>query len=404
MNTSRERLEECRTQLDQPSAWWRFSPELELEFIRRTGQSFLPIARSAFWAVIALVLIVMLADQWLLEARLDAPVVAAMFGVEIPLMIGLYLFVGRLPGETLPKLMAGVMAFQGLMFTWVALQLAAAGDTVPYLYEILVLYQFFLFFFTGVMFVPAVVLGALCIALAVAGYVAIGIDSVGVARVALFLLATYGIGVVVRYLLERILRQDFLIRIVSEEASRTDPLTSLLNRRGFETGLSKLLGHARRYQCPVGLLMIDLDNFKQVNDSMGHAEGDALLVSVAGVLETIARRSLDLISRSGGDEFVVAVYDASEQSVKEIADKLESALAEASARWTQSVPALGASVGAVWFAPADTPADTSAMLEVLDRTLYDAKRAGKGQVKYERTGKWSNADELLGAPLDQAGV
>lgn len=402
MSTSRKRLAEIRSHLDKPTTWWRFSPALEVEFRRRAGESYLPVARSAFLAVIALVAIAMVADQWVLEARLDMPIVIAMFAIEFPMMVGLYWFVGRLPSDKVPTLMTAVMVIQAVIFIWVTLRLADPSDEVPYLYEILVLYQYFLFFFTGVMFVPALVLGVIVITASVGGYVLIGVDGPSVARVALFLVATAGIGIVVRYLAERILREDFLIRILSEEASRTDPLTGLLNRRGFQVGLDRLLRQARRDRRPVGLLMIDLDNFKQVNDRLGHARGDTLLEQVACVLESVGRRPLDLISRSGGDEFVVALYDAPEPSVPAIAEKLKSALSHSFGEWKATVPELGASVGAAWFAPGDAPANSGAMLEVLDRALYAAKRAGKDQVNYQRTGVWDNADLLSAEPMSPA--
>ena len=399
MSSSQQRIRDLKGQFGGPVARLRFAPAIEREFLHQTGAAFVPVARTAFLAVLALIVVIVAADWWLMARRVDAVIVAVMLSVEFPLMIGLYIYVGRLKQYArLPNVMTALMLFQCFMFCWVTARVAAPGDAVPYLYEVMVLYLFFLFFFTGVMFYPAVLLGTLAVTVSAIAYLYTGIQPAAVVRAALFLLASAAVGVVVRYLMERLLRIEFLHRAISEEASRTDPLTDLLNRRGFEQGLNTLLRHAKRDHCPVGLLMIDLDNFKQVNDTMGHAQGDALLVAVSRVLEGFARRPLDLACRSGGDEFVLALHDAPESSIPDLAGKLRGALCEHVQPWKKVAPTVGVSVGAVWFAPGDAPADVSAMLEVLDRALYDAKRAGKGQVKYHNTGSWDDASALAQAP------
>lgn len=396
-----QRLQQIRAQLGAPLARLNFEPEFERDFRRQTGRAFKPIACSAFIAVLALIAVIVLADKFLLEERVDAPILWAMFGVEYPLMLTLFVVVLRMrQTERLPELMTVLMLGQCIMFSWVAAMLAEPGDAVPYLYEIIILFQMFLFFFTGVMFHAAVALGVLGIAVPAAAYLTVGVGLQAVVHATLFLLATAAMGICVRYLLERLLRIDYLRRSMSELTSRMDPLTELLNRRGFEQGLQTMLRQARRDQRPVGMLMIDLDHFKQINDRLGHAQGDALLEQVSRTLESCARRPLDLVCRYGGDEFVMALFDMPEQSMEEFAADVRAALTNASQHWLEQVPEFGASVGAVWFAPGDAPADMSAMLDMLDRTLYSAKRNGKGRVSFKRTGDWcsvSGVDDALPA-------
>lgn len=406
MHSSQQRLRALKSQFGGPLNRLHFTDALEHEFRRDFGQGFRPVAQAAFLAVMALIVVVISAEALWLQGRLDAPVKWLMFGVEFPLMLALFVGVGRLRRvERLPTIMNVLMLFQCVVFTGVAVYVAMPGDPVPYLYEILVLYLLFLFFFTGVMFYPSVAQGLLCIALAAAGYHARGMPGSAIAHAVLFLVATAGMGMCVRYFMERILRRDFLNRAISIEAARLDPLTDLLNRRGFEDGVVKLLRQARRYQCPVGLLMVDLDNFKQVNDAMGHARGDELLVAVSRTLDDIARRPLDLVCRRGGDEFVVALYDIDEDALSDIADELDRRLDTRMHPWRTPSIDVGASIGAVWFAPDQQKPDPTAMLEVLDRALYEAKRKGKGRVSFQRTGVWDSSSTARAAPPEgQAGV
>lgn len=403
MYNGQQRLQQIRAQFGAPLARLNFEPEFERDFRRESGQAFKPIACAAFVAVMVLIAAITAVDHLLLEGRIDAPILWAMFGVEYPVMLTLFVVVWRLRNpERLPELMTVLMLGQCIMFSWVAAMLAEPGDAVPYLYESMILYQSFLFFFTGVMFHAAVALGVLGIAVPAAAYLTVGVGLQAVVHATLFLLATSALGICVRYLLERLLRIDYLRRSMSELTSRMDPLTELLNRRGFEQGLQTMLRQARRDQRPVGMLMIDLDNFKQVNDRLGHAQGDVLLEQVSRTLESCARRPLDLVCRYGGDEFVVALFDMPEQSMEEFAADVRSALTAASRRWLEHVPGFGASVGAVWFAPGDAPANMSAMLDMLDRTLYAAKRNGKGQVNFERNRDWCSLPIADGAVLGQA--
>jgi diguanylate cyclase (GGDEF)-like protein len=108
--------------------------------------------------------------------------------------------------------------------------------------------------------------------------------------------------------------------------SRSDPLTGALNRRGFaERFEAELSDHVRHDGRPLGLIVIDLDGFKRVNDTHGHAEGDALLCSVAATLGTDLRPS-DVLGRLGGDEFAVLLPEAGPGALRAAAARLEQRL------------------------------------------------------------------------------
>lgn len=115
-------------------------------------------------------------------------------------------------------------------------------------------------------------------------------------------------------------------RIVELEAlADRDPLTGLLNRRGFGRELRRAAALASRHAVPIAVLYLDLDGFKAMNDALGHAAGDAALVHVARLLEANLRES-DVIGRLGGDEFGVLLMHAAEPDARRKADALAAAL------------------------------------------------------------------------------
>jgi diguanylate cyclase (GGDEF)-like protein len=148
-----------------------------------------------------------------------------------------------------------------------------------------------------------------------------------------------------------------------------DPLTELINRRGFERELKRALAHAKRYGTTAALVYLDLDRFKPVNDGHGHAAGDAVLKAVAQVLTRHVRAS-DLVARLGGDEFAVLLWHISEADAQHKALELEAAVDRTTATHAGTSLAVGASAGAAPLLPLDQPAD---VLARADRAMYARK-------------------------------
>ncbi len=107
-----------------------------------------------------------------------------------------------------------------------------------------------------------------------------------------------------------------------ELLSITDELTSVFNRRYFTSQLNKELERSRRYDRPLSIFMIDLDNFKQYNDAHGHQSGDEMLREVANLLKKSARKP-DFVARYGGDEFVIVMPEADKNKALKMADRLQ---------------------------------------------------------------------------------
>ena len=155
-----------------------------------------------------------------------------------------------------------------------------------------------------------------------------------------------------------------------------DPLTGLRNRRGFQARLNDHMIHIERYGAIGALLMVDLDNFKYHNDTLGHDVGDQLLVAVANRLEARLRAS-DVIGRHGGDEFVVLLPDATREQAEIVAAKLiEQVRTSVPATGVELVKPIGASVGIVCFEQVGPLPVDSAMVYA-DRAMYQAKHAGR---------------------------
>ncbi|HEY7003309.1 MAG TPA: EAL domain-containing protein [Gaiellaceae bacterium] len=163
-----------------------------------------------------------------------------------------------------------------------------------------------------------------------------------------------------------------------------DPLTGLPNRISFQERLDDALARCRDKQCAAAVLFIDLDNFKLINDSFGHAAGDELLRAVAGRLQR-ATRSADVVARQGGDEFLVLLSDIEPSENPEDADFARKAagIVARKVRRTLNAPFVvsgveifvSASIG-VSLHPDDAP-DSETLLKHADTAMYRAKDAGR---------------------------
>jgi diguanylate cyclase (GGDEF)-like protein len=159
-----------------------------------------------------------------------------------------------------------------------------------------------------------------------------------------------------------------------EEAAFTDHLTGLANRRHFERQLSREIARTSRYSHPFCLLLLDIDDFKRVNDSFGHEAGDEAIRRLAKTLQE-GIRGIDLAARIGGDEFAVILTETDVTRGLEVAERLRQAVAAAEIRM---VGTISASVGV---AESPSCAQTTTELQVCaDAALYEAKRQGRDRV------------------------
>jgi diguanylate cyclase (GGDEF)-like protein/PAS domain S-box-containing protein len=174
---------------------------------------------------------------------------------------------------------------------------------------------------------------------------------------------------------------DVAARDEADRLSRTDPVTGIANRTHFAASLSIELQRWQRAGQPLGVLMIDVDYFKRVNDTYGHVIGDEVLCSIATRLTRLVRAD-DLVARWGGEEFALLLPDMpSEEALEQLAESLRQAI---SARPVlvgdgSSSVAVTVSVGGVFAAPGPWSADC--LIDIADRAMYIAKRAGRNQTR-----------------------
>ena len=164
----------------------------------------------------------------------------------------------------------------------------------------------------------------------------------------------------------------------ASKAALTDELTRLNNRRAFFHHGSLLMNQARRYQTPLALIMMDLDFFKQVNDTFGHEAGDEVLRYIANLLHERIRGA-DCAARMGGEEFAILLPETEAEKAQEMAERLLALTKNANIdhRGQQIQPS--ASFGVTTFASSDERLED--LLHRADRALYHAKDLGRSQVQ-----------------------
>jgi diguanylate cyclase (GGDEF)-like protein len=174
------------------------------------------------------------------------------------------------------------------------------------------------------------------------------------------------------------LREQRLALTDAERRAQTDPLTGVLNRRSLVERLDAACSRARARGLPIALLFIDLDHFKEINDTHGHAAGDACLRAIIGPIQSELRQS-DVIGRYGGEEFVVILSSADDAAARPIAERILDRVASvrvegfgAPIRLTCSIGVAASDTLGVW---------GEHLIARADAAVYAAKRSGRNQVQ-----------------------
>ena len=160
-----------------------------------------------------------------------------------------------------------------------------------------------------------------------------------------------------------------------EQIADQDPLAPIANRRAFVRELSRTISFADRYNAPASLLYFDVNGFKKVNDTYGHAVGDAALVHVAKLLVENVRES-DVVGRLGGDEFGVVLANADQAAATEKAERLTHAIETTPFEWEGASMKLGVAYGVYTIG---SGLDAGQALAEADRAMYAHKRRMRGE-------------------------
>jgi diguanylate cyclase (GGDEF)-like protein len=166
-----------------------------------------------------------------------------------------------------------------------------------------------------------------------------------------------------------------------EEAASRDALTNALNRQGFSQHANDLLAQATRYGMNFAVAYLDVDQFKKLNDSFGHATGDVALQAVVASAKHTMRQT-DVIGRLGGDEFALLLSDCSEHDAVSIVQRLLDHVASQQVTQEEGQSAkVTLSAGLVWVKPSKQPLALDKLLSAADLLMYQAKRAGGNRVQ-----------------------
>jgi len=161
-----------------------------------------------------------------------------------------------------------------------------------------------------------------------------------------------------------------------ERQAKTDGLTGLANHRTFIERLGEEFGRANRYGSKLGMLMIDMDDLKEINDRLGHQAGDVTLTHLARIIEKSIRAS-DIPARYGGDEFCVILVETGLRQAQALADRLLRNIQSEELRVDNQLVSLTLSIGVGEFAGDTSPEH---FIKRIDTALYDAKQGGKNRV------------------------
>ena len=165
-----------------------------------------------------------------------------------------------------------------------------------------------------------------------------------------------------------------------QELASRDSLTGLINHRTFHEKLRIEKLRADRQNTCVGLMMFDIDKFKNVNDTYGHPAGDVVIKTISRILQKEVRQEIDVVARYGGEEFVVMLVDANEQGVRETAERIRKAVETREFDIERAEPIrVTVSIGVYLLKPDFR--DTRKALEFADQALYKAKHSGRNRVE-----------------------
>jgi diguanylate cyclase (GGDEF)-like protein len=360
----------------------RFEPELETEYIRSRLLGGRALIRMA--CLLALVTTLLRMGELLVTGR----------GMQIPSVSLMILFPAVVLSSSL--LLTWISWSQGFSNRYLPLAniavpvrnvfaaVAVAAMATRGQVELLVVMPAMVlspFFFLGLLFRPAVI----CVTLTIIAFTASALVSAMPAPVLLrscgFLIVMAATSAVAAWQLEKQSRRSFLESRLIAQLAEHDALTGAKNRRVFDEHLARLWQQAIRDGRRIAALLIDVDHFKAYNDRYGHQAGDIALQQVAQAVRGQISRPLDMLSRYGGEEFAVLLYDIDGASAHDIAERMRIAVSALGIehRGSRAARVVTVSVGVAAIHPLAERGPHGA-LQLADEALYAAKARGRNNV------------------------
>lgn len=364
-------------QLSSGFSWLRFVAPLEQEFRDSLRDQTRWSVCAHLCLAIGLVLSFILIDNYVLHRPMTEHLIWARCGVLLPLSICIAIVSRRsLYGRFYSPAIQILAPIFGISVVQNALLAQPLGISF---FPAVVLTVIGIYLLVGLRFHAALRSGLLVFA----GYIAMALwwieepPTVAIYN-GLILLAANIIGAAACYTMEHLHRTHFLEARMLMDAANRDGLTGIHNRRALDRHLERIWQQAIRERASVALLLIDIDHFKLYNDYYGHQAGDESLKQVARLLAQSCRRPLDFVSRYGGEEFAIVLYDARRDYVDALCAMVMTGLAELGI--THSISPgnkrLTVSIGAACVIP-EAGRSHFGFLQLADEALYAAKDGGR---------------------------
>jgi diguanylate cyclase (GGDEF)-like protein len=356
----------------------RFTPELEREYMQAMYQHARLRTRALSVLAAGSVLAFDVIDRLSGDPLMITPALWLLNGIGIPVILVAYF--SSLRRRATPAVRAAMLASflgYGLILSYAILWSRTVHPAMPY--ESLLLLTFADYLLSGLTIVEALVTGMALLACHVGGGRLLRADTPTQPYEVFYLGLANILGFIGLYALDYQARLSFLVSNELRLLSLRDGLTGLLNRRSFRRHLHRVWTQAQREGKNLGLLRLDVDNFKRLNDDHGHAMGDRVLRALARSLSGLSRRPLDALGRVGGDEFEGVWYAPDEAWFLDVGNRLRERL-HADLEQAGIDPGLVTlSGGARLVHPGDSDTMTE-LLRQIDNTLHEVKRSGRNRI------------------------
>ena len=360
----------------------RFEPELEAEYLRTrliNGRTLIRMTCLLALVVTALRLVeIAVTGQGILLRSSPYVIVFPLVVLLSSLLLAWFAWSPSFVRRYLPLAAFAVPARN--IFAAIAVAVMAARGEVELL---MVLPAMVLspFFFLGLHFRPALVCVVLTITAFAASSLVAGLLAPVLLRSCGFLLVTAATSAVAAWQIERQSRRSFLDGRLIAQLAEHDALTGAKNRRVFDEHLARLWQQAIDDGRDIAILLIDVDHFKAYNDRYGHQAGDSALQRVANAAGAQISRPLDLLSRYGGEEFAVLLYDIEGRHARDIAERMRLAVASLAIEHhgSRAARVVTISIGVAAIRPS-TERGPGGALQLADEALYKAKMHGRNNV------------------------
>lgn len=335
------------------------------------------LKKWAFWGAIVYYFVSTLADFRYPETVYLKTVPVRLIFVFIPLIILTYLYHKHaVQKETLflPVVLYVLLA-AGIVHAYVYYHVSMAGFEFPKVGFIMLL-----FYSALLLGLPNRVGGTACFIMIAASLISYHLVGEELGHIVL-MAVLYSIFTIICMAANRvcadILLENYTLMKENYEQSITDHLTNIFNRRYFVEQSRKFFLQAKREQQHISLIVVDLDNFKKLNDAAGHIYGDKVLIQVAQTLRAYCKRPLDFVARMGGDEFVIFLYSSDMTHIQELCEQLLKSVKTLRVNSELGLDYLTLSIGAARSESLQVDEGIEELLHYADLAAYESKKSGK---------------------------